>query len=87
MARVRTESYAAMGYRHGPVSVSDRSGLVCCLGTAPSGPRDEVESTGALFAADAIDRSPRSYAPSGSWWPSRPAGGSTPTGPGTSPGR
>ncbi|WP_329619674.1 SIS domain-containing protein [Streptomyces sp. NBC_01255] len=55
VARAWTESYAAMEYRHGPISISDRTSLVCCLGPAPSGLRDEVESTGALFAADAID--------------------------------
>ncbi|MFF4172136.1 SIS domain-containing protein [Streptomyces sp. NPDC001744] len=54
-ARAWTESYAAMEYRHGPISISDRTSLVWCLGPAPSGLRDEVESTGALFAADAID--------------------------------
>ncbi|MFF5920977.1 SIS domain-containing protein [Streptomyces flavochromogenes] len=55
VARGWTESYAAMEYRHGPISISDRSSLVWCLGPAPSGLKDEVESTGALFAADAID--------------------------------
>lgn len=55
VARAWTESYAAMEYRHGPIVISDRSSLVCCLGPAPAGLRDEVEATGALFAADAID--------------------------------
>ncbi|MGW4856592.1 SIS domain-containing protein [Streptomyces sp. NPDC004288] len=55
VARAWTESYAAMEYRHGPITISDRASLVCCLGPEPSGLRDEVESTGALFAADAID--------------------------------
>ncbi|MFB7373393.1 SIS domain-containing protein [Streptomyces sp. NPDC056222] len=55
VARAWTESYAAMEYRHGPIIISDRSSLVCCLGPAPAGLRDEVEATGALFAADAID--------------------------------
>ncbi|MFC9398201.1 SIS domain-containing protein [Streptomyces sp. NPDC057027] len=55
VARAWTESYAAMEYRHGPISISDRASLVCCIGPEPSGLRDEVESTGALFAADAID--------------------------------
>lgn len=54
-ARAWTESYAAMEYRHGPISISDRSSLVWCFGPAPSGLADEVESTGALFAADALD--------------------------------
>ncbi|MGW6561272.1 SIS domain-containing protein [Streptomyces hydrogenans] len=55
VARVWTESYPAMEYRHGPISVSDRTSLVWCLGPAPSGLREEVESTGALFTADAVD--------------------------------
>ncbi|MFF0473697.1 SIS domain-containing protein [Streptomyces sp. NPDC004284] len=55
VARAWTESYAAMEYRHGPITISDRASLVCCIGPEPSGLRDEVESTGALFAADAID--------------------------------
>ncbi|MFE0734809.1 SIS domain-containing protein [Streptomyces sp. NPDC058855] len=55
VARVWTESYPAMEYRHGPISISDRACLVWCLGPAPSGLRDEVEATGALFAADAVD--------------------------------
>ena len=44
-----------MEYRHGPISVSDRTSLVWCLGPVPSGLREEVESTGALFTADAVD--------------------------------
>ncbi|MEU6879543.1 SIS domain-containing protein [Streptomyces sp. NPDC046712] len=55
VARAWSESYAAMEYRHGPIVISDRSSLVCCLGPEPAGLRDEVEATGALFAADAID--------------------------------
>ncbi|MFD4372844.1 SIS domain-containing protein [Streptomyces sp. NPDC058527] len=55
VARVWTESYPAMEYRHGPISISDRTSLVWCLGPVPSGLREEVESTGALFTADAVD--------------------------------
>ncbi|MFE5619509.1 SIS domain-containing protein [Streptomyces sp. NPDC056463] len=55
VARAWAESYAAMEYRHGPIVISDRTSLVCCLGPEPAGLRDEVEATGALFAADAID--------------------------------
>ncbi|WOX20649.1 SIS domain-containing protein [Streptomyces solicathayae] len=54
-ARAWTESYAAMEYRHGPISISDRTSLVWCFGPVPSGLADEVESTSALFAADALD--------------------------------
>lgn len=55
VARVWTESYPAMEYRHGPISVSDRDSLVWCIGPVPAGLREEVESTGALFTADAVD--------------------------------
>ncbi|MEU2659343.1 SIS domain-containing protein [Streptomyces sp. NPDC007325] len=55
VARVWTESYPAMEYRHGPIGVSDRSSLVWCVGPVPAGLREEVESTGALFTADAVD--------------------------------
>ncbi|MEU9858203.1 SIS domain-containing protein [Streptomyces sp. NPDC047974] len=55
VARVWTESYPAMEYRHGPISISDRTSLVWCLGPVPAGLREEVESTGALFTADAVD--------------------------------
>ncbi|MFG2330776.1 SIS domain-containing protein [Streptomyces sp. NPDC048604] len=54
-ARAWTESYAAMEYRHGPICISDRSSLVWCFGAAPSGLVDEVQTTGALFVADALD--------------------------------
>ncbi|MFB7512155.1 SIS domain-containing protein [Streptomyces sp. NPDC056144] len=55
VARAWTESYNAMEYRHGPIAISDRASLVWCFGPAPSGLQEEVDSTGALFAADAID--------------------------------
>ncbi|MER5179054.1 SIS domain-containing protein [Streptomyces sp. NPDC002896] len=54
-ARAWTESYAAMEYRHGPISISDESSLVWCFGEAPGGLEDEVAATGAWFTADAVD--------------------------------
>lgn len=53
--RLETESYAAMEYRHGPISISDRSSPVWSFGEPPAGLEDEVATTGALFTADALD--------------------------------
>ncbi|MEU7025809.1 SIS domain-containing protein [Streptomyces sp. NPDC046275] len=54
-ARAWTESYPAMEYRHGPISISDPGSLVWCLGPVPPGLADEVDATGAQFVADAVD--------------------------------
>ncbi|MET9518191.1 SIS domain-containing protein [Streptomyces sp. NPDC002994] len=54
-ARAWTESYAAMEYRHGPISISDEASLVWSFGEPPAGLEDEVAATGALFTADALD--------------------------------
>ncbi|MET8506619.1 SIS domain-containing protein [Streptomyces sp. NPDC004787] len=54
-ARAWTESYPAMEYRHGPISISDPGSLVWCLGPVPPGLADEVNATGAQFVADAVD--------------------------------
>ncbi|MER7519607.1 SIS domain-containing protein [Streptomyces sp. NPDC126499] len=54
-ARAWAESYPAMEYRHGPISISDPGSLVWCLGPVPSGLADEVLATGARFVADAVD--------------------------------
>ncbi|MFG1999928.1 SIS domain-containing protein [Spirillospora sp. NPDC048911] len=43
-----TESYPAMEYRHGPISVSDERSLVWFFGTPPAGLVKQVERTGAL---------------------------------------
>jgi fructoselysine-6-P-deglycase FrlB-like protein len=50
-----SESYPAMEYRHGPVSVSDVHGLVWMFGAAPDGLRDEVAATGAIWVSAALD--------------------------------
>jgi fructoselysine-6-P-deglycase FrlB-like protein len=50
-----SESYPAMEYRHGPVSVSDAHGLVWMFGAAPDGLRDEVAATGAIWVSAALD--------------------------------
>ncbi|MFD3651984.1 hypothetical protein [Streptomyces sp. NPDC058620] len=54
-ARAWTESYAAMEYRHGPISVSDESSLVWSFGDPPAGLECEVVATWAMFTADARD--------------------------------
>ncbi|MFF6772504.1 SIS domain-containing protein [Streptomyces sp. NPDC012637] len=54
-ARAWAESYPAMEYRHGPISISDAGSLVWCLGPVPPGLADEVDATGAQFVADAVD--------------------------------
>jgi fructoselysine-6-P-deglycase FrlB-like protein len=49
------ESYPAMEYRHGPVSVSDAGGVVWFLGAPPPGLAEEAARTGALVVAEARD--------------------------------
>jgi fructoselysine-6-P-deglycase FrlB-like protein len=43
-----TESYPAMEYRHGPISVTDEHSLTWFFGTPPAGLLEQVERTGAL---------------------------------------
>lgn len=49
------ESYPAMEYRHGPVSVSDAGGVVWFLGEPPPGLAEEAAATGALVVAEPRD--------------------------------
>ncbi|MBO0769401.1 MAG: sugar isomerase [Solirubrobacterales bacterium] len=44
------ESYPAMEYRHGPISIADARTLVWMLGAAPKGLGDQVAATGARWA-------------------------------------
>ncbi|HEY3087026.1 MAG TPA: sugar isomerase [Jatrophihabitantaceae bacterium] len=44
-----SESYPAMEYRHGPISIADASSLVWMFGEAPDRLRDEVAGTGAIW--------------------------------------
>lgn len=46
-AQAWTESYPAMEYRHGPISIAAPGRAVWILGKAPEGLIDEVKSTGA----------------------------------------
>ena len=50
-----SESYPAMEYRHGPISIGDARSLVWMLGDAPEGLRDEVTATGASWVSSRLD--------------------------------
>lgn len=43
-----TESYPAMEYRHGPISITDENSAVWVLGDTPEGLLSQVERTGAM---------------------------------------
>ena len=50
-----TESYAAMEYRHGPISIAAPGRTTWMFGTAPQGLADDVAATGARFENLDID--------------------------------
>jgi fructoselysine-6-P-deglycase FrlB-like protein len=50
-----SESYPAMEYRHGPISVAQPGRAVWCFGPPPDGLADQVAGTGARFLADPMD--------------------------------
>ncbi|MEV5725977.1 SIS domain-containing protein [Streptomyces pharetrae] len=50
-----TESYPAMEYRHGPISVTTHGTATWMLGEAPPGLADEVRATGARWIAGGLD--------------------------------
>jgi fructoselysine-6-P-deglycase FrlB-like protein len=54
-AQFWTESYPAMEYRHGPVSIATGNRVTWALGEAPAGLEDLVRSTGARFEHRDID--------------------------------
>jgi CRISPR-associated protein Cas5a/b/c len=47
-AQMWTESYPAMEFRHGPISVVDERSVVWIFGPTPAGLADEIAGTGAL---------------------------------------
>ena len=49
------ESYPAMEYRHGPMSISDERSVVWVLGQAPSGLAAQVAATSALFVESVLE--------------------------------
>jgi len=50
-----TESYPAMEYRHGPISIAAPGRVTWHFGAAPDGLGDEVAATGARFEAGRLD--------------------------------
>ncbi|WP_299954121.1 SIS domain-containing protein [uncultured Modestobacter sp.] len=54
-AQFWSESYPAMDYRHGPISIAQPGRLVWALGEAPDGLAEEVAATGATFVQHPLD--------------------------------
>ena len=54
-SRTWAESYPAMEYRHGPISVSDENTVVWALGDVPPGLLADARRTGALVISSAAD--------------------------------
>jgi fructoselysine-6-P-deglycase FrlB-like protein len=54
-ARAWSESYPAMEYRHGPISIASPGRVVWMFGTPPAGLADEVARTGATFISSERD--------------------------------
>jgi glucosamine 6-phosphate synthetase-like amidotransferase/phosphosugar isomerase protein len=54
-ARTWAESYPALEYRHGPISVSDETTVVWALGPVPSSLLADARRTGATVLASAAD--------------------------------
>lgn len=50
-----TESYPAMEYRHGPISIAAPSTATWMLGDAPVGLAEQVDSTGARWIEGKLD--------------------------------
>ncbi|HEY2175996.1 MAG TPA: SIS domain-containing protein [Mycobacteriales bacterium] len=50
-----TESYPAMEYRHGPISITDAASCVWAFGPPPSGLADDVARTGATLVVGDLD--------------------------------
>jgi fructoselysine-6-P-deglycase FrlB-like protein len=54
-AQMWAESYPAMEFRHGPISVVDARSAVWIFGAIPDGLRDEIAGTGAAVVHSEID--------------------------------
>jgi fructoselysine-6-P-deglycase FrlB-like protein len=54
-AQAWAESYPAMEYRHGPISVADPGSAVLVFGAAPQGLVDEIAATGATVVTSDLD--------------------------------
>ncbi|EST36792.1 hypothetical protein N566_16110, partial [Streptomycetaceae bacterium MP113-05] len=53
--RAWTESYPAMEYRHGPISIAAPSTVTWMFGSAPAGLGEQVAATGARWVVSALD--------------------------------
>jgi fructoselysine-6-P-deglycase FrlB-like protein len=54
-AQAWTESYPAMEYRHGPVSIATTGRVTWALGEVPAGLAEQVRGTGAHFESRGVD--------------------------------
>ncbi|MFC9927540.1 SIS domain-containing protein [Streptomyces sp. NPDC127190] len=54
-AQCWTESYPAMEYRHGPISITTESTATWMFGEAPDGLAEQVRATGGLWTAGTLD--------------------------------
>lgn len=54
-AQAWTESYSAMEYRHGPISIAAPGRVVWIFGTPPDGLMDDIEATGARLEVTVAD--------------------------------
>ena len=54
-AQAHTESYPAMEYRHGPISIAAPGRVTWHFGEPPTGLADDVAATGARFEAGSLD--------------------------------
>jgi len=54
-AQLWTESYAAMEYRHGPISIADERSSVWVFGPVPDGLAEQVAATGASLTTTEAD--------------------------------
>lgn len=54
-AQAWTESYPAMEFRHGPISIVDERSLVWAFGRVPAGLAEQVAATGAAFVHSDCD--------------------------------
>lgn len=54
-ARMWTESYPAMEYRHGPISIAQPGRLTWMFGQAPDGLAEDVAATGATYVTSDLD--------------------------------
>jgi fructoselysine-6-P-deglycase FrlB-like protein len=54
-AQAWTESYSAMEYRHGPISIAAPGRLVWIFGEPPAGLIDDIRATGALVESTTAD--------------------------------